>query len=55
MTDALTPDFDIERLGRQQNFFIDRARVHDESTDGKVAWHRACAASLMRDVVAAAT
>src|SRR5438093_6603859 len=54
MQDALTEEFDPERLLRQQGFLVDRATVHTRHEGDPQLWHRACAATLRRDAAAIA-
>lgn len=54
MVDALTKEFDPERLLRQQKFLVDRATFHAGNEGDRQTWHRACAATLRRDAAAIA-
>lgn len=51
---SLFPEFDAERLNRQENFYLDRARAHDNAKDARRFWHAACAACLTRDAASIA-
>src|ERR1043166_7920953 len=54
MAPTLSPEFESERLHRQEIFLRDRASAHDEIEDNNRIWHRACAATLIRDAAALA-
>lgn len=54
MAKTLTPEFESERIQRQEIFLRDRAMAHDKIEDDKAIWHRACAATLTRDAAALA-
>jgi hypothetical protein len=68
MAQALVPEFDTERLRRQERFFLARAEAHLETRLDRLApeearldprgsrdhWHRACAANLTRHAAATA-
>lgn len=54
MATALTPEFEPERLRRQEIFLRDRAMAHDKIEDDKVIWHHGCATTLMRDAASLA-